>query len=130
MDKPSKNKKSILVELQARRVTASEGDTVFHSCECVPGDVSHRTPVGKFHIIRKQHPYVSHTYHVPMNYAMFFKNTGEALHQYHGPLPWWALRMGRNMSDWFGSHGCVRLQEADAKQLYEWAPMGTPVEVR
>lgn len=30
---------------------------------------------------------------------------------------------------WFGSHGCVRLQEADAKTLYDWAPLGTTVFV-
>ncbi|HEX9172507.1 MAG TPA: L,D-transpeptidase, partial [Telluria sp.] len=29
----------------------------------------------------------------------------------------------------FGSHGCVRLDEADAQMLYEWASIGTAVEV-
>lgn len=65
-----------------------------------------------------------------MNYAMFFKNTGEALHQYHGPAPWSLLRLGRSLTSWVGSHGCVRLQESDARTLYGWAPVGTKVEVR
>lgn len=125
-----KSTKSIHVDLRARTVTARDGNAVFHTCECVPGDASHRTPVGQFHINRKQNPYTSHTYHVPMNYAMFFTNTGEALHQYHGPAPWWLLRMGRSLTDFVGSHGCVRLQEPDAKKLYQWAPKGTLVEVR
>jgi hypothetical protein len=29
-----------------------------------------------------------------------------------------------------GSHGCVNLTRENAKRLYEWAPIGTPVEVR
>ena len=65
-----------------------------------------------------------------MNYAMFFTTTGEALHQYHSPAPWWLLKMGRAISDSVGSHGCVRLQESDAKTLFEWAEIETNVEVR
>ena len=122
--------KRIVVDLTAQSVTAYDGTRVFHSCECVSGDASHATPRGHFTIIRKHHPYTSHTYHVPMNYAMFFKSTGEALHQYHGPAPWFLLRAGRAVTGLVGSHGCVRMQEADARTLYGWAPIGTAVEVR
>lgn len=122
--------KLIVVDLKAQTVTASNGGKLFHSCDCVSGDSSHPTPTGKFQIIRKHHPYTSKKYGVPMNYAMFFTNTGEALHQYHGPAPWWLLRIGRDLTSAVGSHGCVRLQEDDAKKLYEWAPTRTRVEVR
>ena len=65
-----------------------------------------------------------------MNYPLFFTHDGKALHQYHGPLPIWALRSARNnVSDWIGSHGCVRLAENDAKAIYEWASIGTAVQV-
>jgi hypothetical protein len=54
----------------------------------------------------------------------------KALHQYHGLMPLSMVRMARsNVSDWFGSHGCVRLVQADAKALYDWAPVGTTVQV-
>jgi lipoprotein-anchoring transpeptidase ErfK/SrfK len=122
--------KSIVVDLKDQHVTAAEGGTVFHTCECVSGDDSHPTPTGKFKIVRMHHPYTSKKYKVPMNYAMFFTKTGEALHQYHGPAPWWMLRLGRSISNSVGSHGCVRLQEDDAKKLYGWATIGTAVEVR
>ena len=122
--------KRIVVDLTAQSVTAYDGTRVFHSCECVSGDASHATPRGHFTIVRKHHPYTSHAYHVPMNYAIFFKSTGEALHQYHGPAPWFLLRAGRSLTELVGSHGCVRMQEADARTLYGWAPIGTPVEVR
>ena len=122
--------KRSVVDLTGQAVTALEGTTLFHKCECVSGDSTHPTPTGLFRITRKQHPYTSHTYHVPMNYAMFFKDTGEALHQYHGPAPWFLLRAGRGITSLVGSHGCVRLQESDAQKLYGWAPIGTLVEVR
>jgi lipoprotein-anchoring transpeptidase ErfK/SrfK len=121
---------SIVVDLTDQQVTASEAGKVFHICECVSGDADHPTPTGKFKINRKHHPYISRKYKVPMNYAMFFTTTGEALHQYHGPAPWWLLRIGRGITKLVGSHGCVRLQESDAEKLYQWARIGASVEVR
>jgi lipoprotein-anchoring transpeptidase ErfK/SrfK len=122
--------KKINVDLTAQTVTAADGGTVFHTCDCVSGDSAHPTPSGLFKINRKNHPYTSKKYGVPMNYAMFFTTTGEALHQYHGPAPWALLRLGRALTNAVGSHGCVRLQESDAKKLYGWASNGTVVEIK
>src|SRR5713101_6577133 len=97
--------KRLVVDLSAQTVTAYENASVFYTCECVSGDSSHPTPKGHFKIVRKNHPYTSHKYHVPMNYAMFFRDTGEALHQYHGPAPWLLLRAGRSLTTAVGSHG-------------------------
>jgi lipoprotein-anchoring transpeptidase ErfK/SrfK len=121
--------KKIVVDLKKQTVTAFDGGKVFHTCDCVSGDSSHPTPTGKFQINRKHHPYTSKKYKVPMNYAMFFTTTGVALHQYHGPAPWWLLQVGRELTSAVGSHGCVRLQESDAAKLYKWAPLRTRVEV-
>jgi lipoprotein-anchoring transpeptidase ErfK/SrfK len=122
--------RKIVVDLRAQTVAAYEGGTLFHACECVTGDAAHPTPVGRYKVLRREHPYTSHTYNVPMNYALFFKGTGEALHQYHGPAPWGLLRIGRTLTSAVGSHGCVRLQESDARKLYHWARVGTTVEIR
>lgn len=122
--------KLILIDLNSQTVSAYENGKLFHRCECVSGDSDHPTPKGKFAILRKHHPYTSKKYKVPMNYAMFFTTTGEALHQYHGPAPWWLLRTARDFTSAVGSHGCVRLQESDAKTLYYWATTRTTVEVR
>jgi lipoprotein-anchoring transpeptidase ErfK/SrfK len=35
----------------------------------------------------------------------------------------------KGVSDWFGSHGCLRLEEADARTLFRWTPSGTVVQV-
>lgn len=122
--------KVIKVDLTAQLVDAYDGNERVHRFECVSGDKDHPTDRGKFKIQRKHEIYRSHTYNVQMNYAMFFTADGKALHQYHGAVPLGVVRTFRGkVSDWFGSHGCVRLSETDARALFEWAPLGTTVEV-
>ncbi|MDF2764369.1 MAG: hypothetical protein K0S81_1363 [Rhodospirillales bacterium] len=54
-----------------------------------------------------------------MDFAMFFYK-GQALHQYHG-FGWPLLYYAKKGTDLIGSHGCVRLQKADAEKLFGWA---------
>lgn len=111
----------ITVHLGSQTVEAHIGKKLFHKCDCVTGDRNHDTRKGKYVVERKHSKYTSKTYGVPMNYAMFYYK-GLALHQYHGlpwGLPWAALRVARSYSDSFGSHGSVRLQEADARKLFD-----------
>lgn len=127
---PSKSRKVIKVDLTAQLVDAYDGNERIHRFECVSGDKDHPTDRGKFKIQRKYEIYRSRAYNVQMNYAMFFTADGKALHQYHGAVPLNIVRTFRGkVSEWFGSHGCVRLSEADARALFEWAPLGTSVEV-
>ena len=122
--------KTIKVSLAQQIVEAYEGSTRIFLFDCVTGDKDHPTDSGVFRIMRKVHPYRSRTYNVQMDYAMFFTHDGKALHQYHGVVPLSIVRTARNsVSEWFGSHGCVRLTETDAKALYEWSPVGTTVQV-
>ncbi len=122
--------KSIKVNLTLQIVEAYEGITRVFRFDCVTGDKDHPTDRGIFRILRKAHPYRSRTYNVQMNYAMFFTHDGKALHQYHGVVPLSVVRTARSsVSEWFGSHGCVRLTEPAAKALYDWAAVGTTVQV-
>jgi lipoprotein-anchoring transpeptidase ErfK/SrfK len=121
--------KRIRVDLMQQVVEAFDGAARIHRFECVSGDQAHPTDRGAFRIMRKVHPYTSHAYHVPMNYAMFFTSDGKALHQYHGPGFEIVRSLKKDVTSWFGSHGCVRLQEEDARTLYEWAAVGTTVDV-
>lgn len=123
-------RKVIKVDLTGQTVEAYAGGEKVFRFECVSGDKDHPTDRGIFKILRKHDIYRSHTYNVQMNYAMFFTLDGKALHQYHGPVPLSVVRTFRSsVSEWFGSHGCVRLSEADAKALFDWTPIGTIVEV-
>lgn len=110
--------KVLTIDSVKQIVTTKNGSTVFHKCECVTGNVFNDTPKGKnFKIERKYRKYTSIKYKTRMDYAMFFTTIEEALHQYHGSVPWSLMRAGKAL---LGSHGCVRLQEADAKKLYDW----------
>jgi lipoprotein-anchoring transpeptidase ErfK/SrfK len=123
--------KRIFVNLEEQTVQAFEDDHQVYDFICVSGDDDHPTDKGVFKIFRKQHPYRSKTYNVEMDYAMFFTEDGKALHQYHGPVPLEVVRaMKQGVSEWFGSHGCVRLEEEAARTLYEWAPLGTQVTIK
>ena len=123
--------KQIVVNLDEQMVRAFEDGKQVYEFICVSGDEDHPTDKGVFKIFRKEHPYRSHTYNVEMDYAMFFTEDGKALHQYHGPIPLEVVRtMKQNVSEWFGSHGCVRLEEDAARALYEWTPMHTQVTIQ
>jgi lipoprotein-anchoring transpeptidase ErfK/SrfK len=131
MNAPAKKLvKTIKIDLAQQMVEAYLGAERVLKFECVSGDKDHPTDRGIFKIMRKKHPYRSRAYDVQMDYAMFFTVDGKALHQYHGIVPLRVVRTVRSgISEWFGSHGCVRLTHADAKTLYEWAPVGTTVKV-
>lgn len=118
-------KKVIKVNLAMQILEAYEDDTRIFRFECVTGDSDHPTDKGTFTIWDTGRRYVSNTYHVPMHYALFFTKDRKAIHQYHGQIPLSVIRSARqNVSEWFGSHGCVRLTEPHAKALFNWADKG------
>jgi len=122
--------KSIKVNLAQQIVEAYEGSTRVFRFDCVTGDSEHPTDRGFFQVMRKVHPYRDPACNEQMDYALFFTHDGKALHQYHGPVPLSVVRNSHgSVGDWFGSHGCVRLSEVHAKTLYEWASVGTTVQV-
>lgn len=78
---------------------------------------SQATHTGNFNIYYKNKDHVSSASccrGAPMPYAMFFYG-GEAIHASTFTLP--------------GSHGCINVTAADAKKLWNNAPVGTPVSV-
>jgi lipoprotein-anchoring transpeptidase ErfK/SrfK len=119
-----KPRQKIAVDIGKQSVTAFDETKVFAKFDCIACDSSHPTPKspkGKpFHIRSKHELYHSKEYDVDMNHAMFFTDTGEALHEYDGPIPWSVLKAGKSVTDFVGSHGCVRLDQPDAKTLFEW----------
>lgn len=113
---PRTNGKEILVDLEAQNLSAYDKKKLVYSFDVISGNKDNLTPEGRFKVTRKVTPYRSKKYDAPMNYAMFF-NGGNAIHQFHGPFG--LDRFARGISDWFGSHGCVRLSEGNARTLYE-----------
>jgi lipoprotein-anchoring transpeptidase ErfK/SrfK len=122
--------KRIEINTDNQTLRAFLGKLLVYDFDCVTGDSSHPTDPGNHTIFRKQHPCRSIPYNVQMNFAQFFTGDGKAIHQYHGILPLAVVRVAKKGTDWFGSHGCVRLTESNAKTLFAWTPAnGTLVKV-
>jgi lipoprotein-anchoring transpeptidase ErfK/SrfK len=85
------------------------------------------TPKGNYKIENK-HPKAWSPYGLWMPYWMAVVPSGKfGLHE----LPIWpsGYREGEDHLGQAVSHGCVRMGEGDAKFLYEWADIGTPVYI-
>ena len=108
---------------------AFNGPKLIFEFYCASGDRVHPTATwpSLYKIFRKHEVYRSRTYNAQMDYAMFFTSDGKAIHQSNVVGLTSVLKdIGLNQ---LGSHGCVRLSEENAKKLFSWAPMGTPIFV-
>ncbi len=129
-EKPQTNKR-IEVDRTLQMLYAYDGDTLFMEQAISTGNDDTPTPRGNFKIFHKtpsrymQGPVPGITadddvYDLPgVPWTMYFTKQGGAIH-------------GAYWHDEFGqqhSHGCVNLPPQKAKELYEWADMGTPVWV-
>jgi lipoprotein-anchoring transpeptidase ErfK/SrfK len=117
-----KVEKRIVVVLSSQTVYAFEGDKVVMELRCSTGRKGYGTPAtgGK-----------------PVKIAAKIAS-GRALPEFGGGTLPYQMRMhiaGRRISfhayksvpTYPASHGCVRLRQADAKKLFSWASVGTPV---
>jgi lipoprotein-anchoring transpeptidase ErfK/SrfK len=121
--------KAILVDLDDQNLYAFNGPKLIFEFYCASGDRVHPTATwpSLYKIFRKHEVYRSRTYNAQMDYAMFFTSDGKAIHQSNVVGLTSVLKdIGLNQ---LGSHGCVRLSEENAKKLFSWAPMGTPIFV-
>ena len=125
--------KRIEINLSSQRVLAFEGGTKVNEFVVSTG-LWGRTPTGSFTIQRK----VSSTTMSGGNRAIgtYYYLPGVPWVQFFGnaQIPWsrgfsfhgtyWHNNFGHPMS-----HGCINMKTPDAKWLYDWAPMGTPVSI-
>jgi lipoprotein-anchoring transpeptidase ErfK/SrfK len=152
-------KKKITVDISNQRLQALYAGSVIYDFPCVTGDVKHPTPKGKFKVIKKERIYRSKTYDAQMNYALQITNTGIYIHESYNysEHPDQQSFLAKAISDttatsvsrmraWFpsvqkaevkvgninliGSHGCIRLAHSDAVKLFDWADVGSEVEVK
>ena len=118
--------KRIKVNLQRQVLFAYDSGREVFKFDCATGDKDHPTDTGQFTIFKKDRKHFSQKYRAQMDYAMFFTSDGKAIRMSHAVGPISLLKyMGIG---YFGSHGCVRLAEDDAKTLFAWTPLRTVVE--
>ena len=122
-------KKKIVVDLSEQTLYAYDGEELFMRELVSTGLDLSRTPRGSFTVFRKTPtrymqgplPGISDQYYdlpgVPWN--LYFTEQGGAIHG-----TYWHDNFGEKWS-----HGCVNLPPTQARELYEWADVGTLVIV-
>ncbi|MBD2206254.1 L,D-transpeptidase [Calothrix sp. FACHB-1219] len=111
----------IEIDLSEQRLIAWEGKKRIYSYRISTGKRTTPTPKGKFWINSKYrtHRMRGQDYDIPdVPYAMYFYG-GYAIHG-----AYWHNKFGTPVS-----HGCVNLRVKQARQLYNWAKIGTLVVV-
>jgi lipoprotein-anchoring transpeptidase ErfK/SrfK len=107
----------IIISLDRQQLTLYSGDEVIAHSRVSSGQRGHSTPTGVFSIIQKDRWHRSNLYDdAPMYFMQRLTWSGVALHQ--GIVP-----------NYPASHGCIRLPEAFAQQLWTTTRTGARVIV-
>lgn len=122
--------KLIEISLERQELVAWEDGVAVHRFVVSTGMPGSETPTGFWAVFEKWDRRFSWTWKVWMPYAMrFVPGRGFFIHE----LTYWPGHPEeRNGVEDLGrpaSHGCVRVGLGDAKTLYDWTDMGTPVWV-
>jgi lipoprotein-anchoring transpeptidase ErfK/SrfK len=113
--------KFIYIDLDEQIAYAYEDQYLLFSGRISSGKAEHRTPTGNYKILEKKRYHRSNLWPKPgggakMHYMLRLNYDGIAMHL--GVVGKYPL-----------SHGCVRMKNGFAQKLWQWAEVGTPVEV-
>ena len=107
----------LTIDLTAQRVMVYRDGTLVAASSISTGSAGRETPTGVFTILEKKVMHRSSTYDdAPMPFMQRLTSKGIAIHA--GDLPGYPA-----------SHGCIRLPNEFAKQLYGITEVGTPVMI-
>lgn len=124
--------KKIMIDLTEQRLFAYEGETPVIIADISSGRPSTPSPVGKFRVLEKvlEQPYrgidpdTNKRYErLRVPHSLLYLPGGYNIHG-----AYWHDKFGKSKS--YGvSLGCVNLDLDFAEQIYNWAQVGTPVEI-
>lgn len=120
--------KYIDVNLQSQILSLFENGRLINSYLISSGKPGMETPKGNFALHNKARRPWSKQYSLYMPYWMAIVSDGKfGIHE----LPEWpgGYKEGANHLGTPVSHGCIRLGVGAAKELYDWAEVGTPIIV-
>jgi len=120
-------KKEIRVFIERQVLDAVENGEEVYSFDIVTGRDGKETGAGHYQVFRKHEKYTSKTYGSEMPYTMFFTEDGKAIHGTQ--MATLRSYLHSYLTGSVGSQGCVGLTDDNAKALFDWAPVGTPVIV-
>ena len=140
---PSPQGKEIVVSLSHQWMWAYQNGKLVFNSAVITGRPALATPTGTYHVFLKLHPtwfyspwsYGSPYWYPPtfINYALEWRAGGFFLHD-----SWWHTVYGPGDNLWhydpkygwqWGTHGCVAMPLSAAAWLYNWAPIGTTVQI-
>jgi lipoprotein-anchoring transpeptidase ErfK/SrfK len=143
VDMPSLPGHVIVVSLSKQWLYAYRNGQLVFNTAIMSGRPQLPTPIGTFHVFAKLSPTTFYSpfpksspyWYAPthINYALEFLAGGFFLHD-----SWWHSVYGPGTNGWhydprfgwqWGSHGCVAMPISAAAWLYNWAPIGTTVEI-
>jgi lipoprotein-anchoring transpeptidase ErfK/SrfK len=134
----------VIVSFQAQRASFYEKGQQVQSTLVTTGprgDTAFGTDFGPMKVLRKAHPWKMHSpwpqgspHWYPdtdVQWTVFFTNSGEAFHDANWQ-PDSTLGPGSQYTEGTRSHGCIHMPWSGsnlAQWLYDWAKVGTPVDV-
>lgn len=127
-DQNKKLDRKIVIDLKRQRLQRVLGGVTIAEYTISSGKRATPTPKGTFAVRNKTPRAWSKQFGLYMPWWMAFTYQGHGMHE----LPEWpnGYKEGTNHLGTPVSHGCVRLGIGPAKELYDWAPVGTPVVVQ
>jgi len=128
--RPIPNKR-IEVDISEQHFYAYESDTLVYSFVCSTGEPGRDTAPGRYQVLDKIPMAYASTWNLKMPYWLGIYWSGTLENGIHA-LP--ILPNGQKLWDGYlgqrVSYGCVILSTEDAKIIYDWAEIGTPVIIR
>ena len=100
------------ISLAKQVLVLAEGDKPVLTFHISSGAMATPSDPGGYHVYRKDPGFNS----LGMYYSSYY-NRGEAVHGYH------------DVPTHPASHGCIRTEISQARQIYSWLTIGTPVFV-
>lgn len=124
---PIRLEKSIFIKLKTQTMEKRVNGVAIKVFKISSGLAKTPTPVGEYKVLNKHPRAWSRSAKLWMPYWMAFTNRGHGLHE----LPEWpgGKKEGANHLGRPASHGCVRMGIGAAKEMYEWAAIGTRITI-
>ncbi len=120
--------KRIEVNLSQQRMYVWQGDTLLYTWVCSSGEPGRNTASGQFQVLNKIPEAWASTWSLRMPYWLGIYQAGPLQNGIHA-LP--ILPSGQILWDGYlgtpVSYGCIILSTENARTLYNWAEVGTPV---
>ena len=123
--------KRIDVDLWGQRVHAYEDEELVFDFTCSSGITSTPTLAGQFQVLFKEDVAFASKWSLDMPYFLAIHQEGPGFYNGIHQLPIRAdgSRLWAGSLGWPASYGCIILGIEDAKELCEWAPVGTYVQI-